>query len=59
MVWEGIRQLTYKQHGGSGTNLTLTEVENMDLRRFLDWIDWLKDQREKEADAIRKAAKRG
>ena len=49
--------LTYKQHGGSGTNLTLSEVMNMDWALMEWWYDHLSEQREEESAQLRKAGK--
>lgn len=55
---KAIFQLTYKQHGGSGTNLNLTEVEAMDWRRFVRWLGMLEEQRSAEQRALEKAARK-
>lgn len=57
-LWEGIRQLTWHQHEGSGTTLTLSDVLSLPYRRFVEWIEWVEDRRQKEAAAINKARKR-
>ncbi len=54
-LWDTIRYLTYTQHGGSGTNLTLSDVLSLELRQLLDWADWLGETRESEAAQIKKA----
>lgn len=57
-MWQGIFFLCYTQHGGSGLGLTLTEVLDLDYQRFLWLQERLDEQRGKEADALKKAAKR-
>ena len=52
-MWEGIAQLTYHQHGGSGTNLSLPDA--LEWPHFVWWLQWLNDRREAEAEAIRDA----
>lgn len=57
-LWRGIARLTYKQHGGSGTNLTKQDVLELEWKRFVWWLDWLEETRQLEADAIQKASKK-
>ena len=47
--------MTYKQHGGSGTNLTVEDVLDLELERINWWIDWVGDQRARESRKIRQA----
>lgn len=51
-------QLTWHQHGGSGSNLTLTEAENLPWSRFERWLRFVEDQREREQRALEKASKK-
>ena len=53
-----IFQLCYKQHGGSGTNLTPDYVDRMDWQRFVRWCHLLEDQRTREQAALEKAARK-
>jgi hypothetical protein len=55
---KAVFQLCYKQHGGSGTNLTLSEVEAMEWRRFVRWCEMLEAQRTAEQRALEKAARK-
>lgn len=48
-----MRYLTWHQFQGSGTNLLLSDVENMTLGRFNDWIDWVQTTRAAEAKAMK------
>lgn len=54
-VWKTIAHLTYKQHGGSGTNLTLSDVLELEWERAVWWCNWLHEQRGLEKDAIDRA----
>jgi hypothetical protein len=56
--WEGVFQLLYHQHGGSGLQLTLTEVMDLELERMRWLLERLGEQREKEAREMEKAARR-
>lgn len=49
--------LLWHQHGGSGLSLTLADIEDMEISRALLWREWVGEQREAEADAIRDAGK--
>ncbi len=51
-------QLTWHQHGGSGSNLTLTEAENLDWQRFTRWLTFVEEQRGAEQRALEKASKK-
>ncbi len=51
-------QLTWKQHGGSGTNLTLSEAEGLSWERFTRWLKNIEEQREREHRALEKAGKK-
>ncbi|HAM57971.1 MAG TPA: hypothetical protein DCQ64_22175 [Candidatus Rokubacteria bacterium] len=53
-----VRALCYKQHGGSGFNFTMADVLDMELGELDGHIEWLAEQREREADAIRRAGQR-
>jgi hypothetical protein len=56
--WEAIFQLLYTQHGGSGLNLTLADVMDLELDRIYWLTERLGDQRRKEAREIEQAARR-
>ncbi len=56
--WEGVFQLLYTQHGGSGLHLTLTEVMELELDRFNWLLERLEEQRQREARALLQAARR-
>lgn len=49
--------LLYRSHGGTGLGLTLESIERMDVARIQAWGEWLNDQRERDAEAIRNANK--
>jgi hypothetical protein len=51
-------QLLYTQHGGSGLNLTLDDVMDLELDRIFWLVERLGDQRRKEAREIEQAARR-
>jgi hypothetical protein len=57
-LWEGIFQLLYHQHGGSGLTLTLDDVMDLDLDRIRWLLQRLGEQREKEARELENAARR-
>jgi hypothetical protein len=50
-------QLTYTQHGGSGTSLTLADVDEMDWAEMVWWYERLMEERERESAALRAASK--
>jgi hypothetical protein len=56
--WEGVFQLLYTQHGGSGLHMTLTEVMELELDRFNWLLERLDEQRQREARALLQAAHR-
>jgi LmbE family N-acetylglucosaminyl deacetylase len=58
-LWEGVFQLLYSQHGGSGLCLTLSEVMELDMERISWLLERLGQQRHKEAREIEQAARRG
>jgi hypothetical protein len=58
-LWEGIFQLLYHQHGGSGLSLTLEDVMELDLDRIRWLLERLGEQREREARELAAAAQRG
>ena len=58
-LWEGVFQLLYHQHGGSGLSLTLAEVMDLDLERMRWLLERLGEQRQKEARELEQAARRG
>jgi hypothetical protein len=55
--WEAIFQLIYHQHGGSGLQLSLTEVMDLDMDRIFWLLERLGEQREREAREMEKAAR--
>ena len=57
-LWEGFFQLLYHQHGGSGLNLSLADVMELDLDRIRWLLERLGEQREKEARELEQAARR-
>ena len=57
-LWEGIRNLTWHQHEGSGTTLTYHDVMDLDFNRFMEWCEWVQSRREKESNAMKRAMKR-
>ncbi len=56
--WEGVFQLLYTQHGGSGLGLSLTEVMELEMDRMRWLLERLGEQRRKEAREIEQAARR-
>jgi len=58
-LWEGIFQLLYHQHGGSGLSLSLEDVMELDLDRIRWLLERLGEQRDKEARELAAAARRG
>ncbi|HET9621805.1 MAG TPA: hypothetical protein VFP84_10580 [Kofleriaceae bacterium] len=57
-LWECIFGLLYHQHGGSGLQLSLADVMELDLDRIRWLLERLDQQREKEAREIEAAARR-
>ena len=51
-------QLLYTQHGGSGLNLTLSDVMDLELDNIYWLIERLGDQRRREAREIEQAGRR-
>jgi hypothetical protein len=51
-------ELIYHQHGGSGLELSLTDVMELDLDRMRWLLERLGEQREKEARDIEQAVRR-
>jgi hypothetical protein len=51
-------QLLYSQHGGSGLNLTLSDVMDLELCEIYWLIERLGDQRRREAREIEQAGRR-
>jgi hypothetical protein len=47
--------LLWRPHGGSGLNLSLTDIEDMEYSRAMTWYEWVEEQREDEAEAIKNA----
>jgi hypothetical protein len=58
-LWEGIFQLLYRQHGGSGLSLSLEDVMELDLDRIRWLLERLGEQRDREARELAAAARRG
>lgn len=52
-----IFDLTYHQHGGSGLNITYSDVKNMDFAEIGWYSDTLGNRRRQEAAAIARASK--
>lgn len=44
--------LLYKQHGGSGLDLTYHDVMDMEFNEIEWWVEQLNDAREREAKAL-------
>ena len=57
-VWSAVFDATYKVHGGSGSNLTVTEAFDLPWDRLTWWVEKLRETREEEANAIRAAQRR-
>ena len=55
---EGIFQMCWRQHGGSGLGFTMTEVLDLPLDEFEWFLERIGEQREREAREIEKAARR-
>lgn len=55
-LWQGIAELLYTQHGGSGLNLTLADIMELDYDRLFFMLEFLGDKRSEEAAAIKKAS---
>jgi hypothetical protein len=50
--------MCWRQHGGSGLGFGLSEVLGLPLDEFEWFLERIAEQREKEARALEKAAKR-
>jgi hypothetical protein len=50
--------LLYHQHGGSGLNITYSEVLELDLDNIDEFLERLGEARRKEAAAIEHASKK-
>lgn len=48
----------YRSHGGSGSNLTVSEAWSMPWEELMWWLEKLRETREAESDAIRAAHRR-
>jgi hypothetical protein len=48
-------ELLYTGHGGSGLNLTLHDIEEMDVAKITWWRERLNAQREADVKAIKEA----
>ena len=55
---EGIFQMCWRQHGGSGLGFNLQEVLDLPLDEFEWFLERIGEQREREAREIEKAARR-
>ena len=55
---EGIFQMCWRQHGGSGLGFSLREVLDLSLDDFEWFLERIGEQREREAREIEKAARR-
>jgi len=55
-IWSMVFDATYKAHGGSGSNLTVTEALEMPLDRLVWWVEKVGEMRSAESDAIRRAS---
>jgi hypothetical protein len=51
-------ELAWQQHGGSGLNVTLGELDDMRAEELLWYLERVRKQRQKEADAMKKGAPR-
>lgn len=51
-------ELLYQAHGGSGLNLSLTDILRLDMSTMYDIYTWLGDRRSAEAQSIRDAYKK-
>ncbi len=57
-LWDHICSLCYTQHEGSGYTLTLENVLDLTFDRFNFMIEWLRNTRRAESDAIKRASRR-
>lgn len=46
------------EHGGSGLNMRLADIEDLDIGDALELIQLMRQQKKKEADAIKRAHQR-
>lgn len=53
-----VAYLTYKQYGGTGLNFTYSEAMELDVARLNWFCEWLSEQRDREARALKAAARR-
>ena len=49
--------LIYTQHGGSGLGLSMADVMDLDLGRISWFLERLDEQRRREVEEIRRAAR--
>ena len=54
---EGVFDLLWRQHGGSGLNVTYDQVLDMSVADHAWFVHRVREQRQREADAIEKASK--
>jgi hypothetical protein len=55
---EGIFQMCWRQHGGSGLGFTMSEVLDLPLDEFEWFLERIGEQRQREARELEKAARR-
>lgn len=58
-IWPSLRfELMWIEHGGSGLNMRLADIEDLDIGDALELIQLMRQQKKKEADAIKRAHQR-
>jgi hypothetical protein len=57
--WESVFQLLYIQHGGSGLNVGLHDVMELEMKHIYWLLERLGEQRQKEAREISQASRQG
>jgi len=55
---EGIFQMCWRQHGGSGLGFTMNEVLDLPLDDFEWFLERIGEQRQREARELEKAARK-
>jgi hypothetical protein len=53
-----VTALCYTPHGGSGFSFTRADVLEMSLQEIGFYLEWVEEQRDSEARAIKRASKR-
>lgn len=54
--WALLRfELMWTEHGGSGLGMGFNEVDNLDLQDAIRLNDLMRDRKQREADAIKRA----